>query len=97
MGRGNFWQEMIRFINYQPIDSIITRPRLARLYYGYIPEKTSGIKTFDEYRRLFCNLGYLERLGRGQYKVVKRIPDWLRRKNAAGMDRRNLRYVVQDS
>jgi hypothetical protein len=97
MGRGNFWQEMIRFINYHPIDSIIARKQLARLYYGYIPEKTSGIKTFDEYRRLLMNLGYLERLGRGEYKVIKRIPDWLRKKDAASMDRRHINYVVQDS
>jgi len=98
MRDGNFWRDMVKYINYQPIDSIITRRRLARLYYGnIIPHNNRGIKTFDEYRRLLMNLGFLERLGRGQYKVIKRIPDWLRRKDAASMDRRNLTYVVQDS
>jgi len=66
------FQKLINFINTHSIGEIITRKEIIKEI------ETTGEKyTIDIYRRTLTRENYLERIGQGKYKLIKKIPQTL--------------------
>lgn len=70
------WEKYKRYINKRSIGDVIFRKDILPYLYGdqNIPKSTYGTGG-DNYRRCLEKAGILERVGRGQYKILHHIKD----------------------
>lgn len=61
--------QTIRFFNSKGVNGIITRKEFLQNV------SSTGQFTRDTYRMSFCRFGFLQKIGRGKYKLIKLIPE----------------------
>lgn len=63
------WGRIKTYINSKNIEDILERKTII------IDLKHTPPATIDEYRRRLCQVGILEVVGRGKYKIINKIPE----------------------
>ncbi len=73
--RGSAWKDLRKYINSVGVGNTFTRKEMIEALIPS-PELVKGHQlTIDLYRRTLTIVEFLEIVSRGQYKVLKRIPD----------------------
>ena len=73
--RGTAWKGLRNYINSVGVGNIFTRKEMIQALIPS-PESARGYQlTIDLYRRTLTIVEFLEIVARGQYKVLKHIPD----------------------
>ena len=66
MKRDEKWTQLIKYINNQPIDTIILRQDILSINKG-------GDASYDEFRLWLTHCKYLQTIEKGKYKILKHI------------------------
>ena len=69
--RNSCWSEFLKYMSTKEIGDVFTR---KELHSSILRGSTTGI---DSYRLFVTNMKFLERVGRGKYKVLQKFPEYV--------------------